>query len=221
MSKTVIITGASGNLGRAVVNFFLNKNWFVIALVNPNGVNPYRNDSQLVSYAVDVPDEKSVMNFMSEISEKHPEINAAIMLVGGYAPGNIAITDAGLIHRMIDLNFYSAYHISRMLFNQMKNQQSGNLIFIGSNPATDISAAAGSLAYALSKSLLYKLSDVMNFEGKKHNIKSKIIVPGTIDTPQNRMAMPEADFSKWQKPEDIAERIYNAINSETENVIVI
>lgn len=64
------------------------------------------------------------------------------------------------------------------------------------------------VAYGLSKSLIFHLAELMNDEAKGKNIVTNVVVPGTIDTPQNRSAMPDADFNNWVKPEAIAEIIY-------------
>ena len=64
------------------------------------------------------------------------------------------------------------------------------------------------VAYSLAKSLIFRLAELMNDEAKGKNIVTSVVVPSTIDTPQNRKAMPDADFSNWVKPEAIADAIY-------------
>ena len=63
------------------------------------------------------------------------------------------------------------------------------------------------VAYGLAKSLIIRLAELMNLEAKGKNVVTSVVVPSTIDTPQNRKAMPDADFNKWVKPEDIKEEI--------------
>ncbi len=81
------------------------------------------------------------------------------------------------------------------------------MVFIGSKPALDANDGKGKLAYSLSKSLLYKLSEYLNEEGRSKNVATYVVTPSVIDTPPNRKDMPDADFSKWVKPEEIAEII--------------
>lgn len=81
----------------------------------------------------------------------------------------------------------------------------------------------GMVAYGLSKSLLFRLAELMNDEAVGTGVKTVVIVPSTIDTPQNRAAMPGADFSKWQTPEFIADIIFsNCITATSgESVIIL
>jgi short-subunit dehydrogenase len=84
------------------------------------------------------------------------------------------------------------------------------LVFIGARPALDNNAAVYMPGYALSKSLLFKLSEILNAAGKEKNIVSTVVVPSIIDTPVNRTAMPNENFSKWVSPESLANIIYMA-----------
>ncbi|MDP4265191.1 MAG: SDR family oxidoreductase, partial [Bacteroidota bacterium] len=63
-------------------------------------------------------------------------------------------------------------------------------------------------AYGMAKSLIFRLAELMNDEAKGHDVVTTVIVPSTIDTPQNRKSMPDADYNKWVKPEAIADIIY-------------
>jgi NAD(P)-dependent dehydrogenase (short-subunit alcohol dehydrogenase family) len=90
---------------------------------------------------------------------------------------------------------------------QMIKQNSGRLFLIGSRQGLDASRGKESIAYTLSKSLIFRLAEIMNAEAKGKNVITAVIVPGTIDTPPNRKSMPEADFSSWVKPSQIADVI--------------
>lgn len=83
----------------------------------------------------------------------------------------------------------------------MMQQGSGRIFLIGSRPGFDMSNSKGTVAYGMNKSLIFRLAELMNEEAKGMNIVTSVVVPSTIDTPQNRTAMPEADFNKWIKPE--------------------
>jgi NAD(P)-dependent dehydrogenase (short-subunit alcohol dehydrogenase family) len=157
-------------------------------------------------YEADLTDEVKVGGLMQEVIAKYRTINAALLLAGGYAPGNIQNTDIASIKKMVGLNFETAYNIARPVFNQMLNQSTGGkIIMIGARPVLKPMDGKNSLAYALSKSLIFQLAEFLNAEGAKKNVVASVIVPSTIDTPANRKAMPDADFNKWVKPEDIAE----------------
>ncbi|MEP7169524.1 MAG: short-chain dehydrogenase, partial [Bacteroidota bacterium] len=96
---------------------------------------------------------------------------------------------------------------------QLKIQaKGGKIILIGSEPGKDGSKAKGSVAYGFTKSLLFRLAELINAEGRDKNISAHVIIPTTMDTPQNRAAMPKADFSKWTTPEKVSEEIFAAVN---------
>jgi NAD(P)-dependent dehydrogenase (short-subunit alcohol dehydrogenase family) len=111
---------------------------------------------------------------------------------------------------MYRLNFLTTYHIARQVFLQMQKQvEGGQIIFTGSRPALHPEQAKDMLSYAFSKSLVFRLAEVINEEGKGYGIAATVVVPGTIDTPQNRTAMPEADFTNWVTAAEVAENIYH------------
>jgi NAD(P)-dependent dehydrogenase (short-subunit alcohol dehydrogenase family) len=105
------------------------------------------------------------------------------------------------------LNFETAYNIARPVFAQMMLQGSGRIFIIGSKPGLDAKNGKGMIAYGLSKCLLFRLAELMNDEAKGTDVVTSVIVPSTIDTPQNRQSMPDAKYANWVKPEEIAEVI--------------
>jgi NAD(P)-dependent dehydrogenase (short-subunit alcohol dehydrogenase family) len=129
-------------------------------------------------------------------------------LVGGFAMGTIDNTDGSMIKKMISLNFETAYYSAQVMFSQMAKQKNGGrIVFVGARPSLDAKAGKSVLAYALSKTLIFKLAELLNEEGKDKNIISSVFVPSIIDTPDNRKAMPNANTDQWVKPEEIAEII--------------
>ena len=109
---------------------------------------------------------------------------------------------------MIQFNFLSAFHLSAPLFAHMKENKSGKIILMGAMGALNPIAGKNMIAYSLSKSLLFQFNGLLNAAGKELNVNSLVIAPSTIDTPQNRTAMPNADFSTWNKPTDIAAMMF-------------
>jgi NAD(P)-dependent dehydrogenase (short-subunit alcohol dehydrogenase family) len=89
----------------------------------------------------------------------------------------------------------------------LQRPEGGQLILIGSRPGLNIPEGKDFFAYSLGKSMVFRLAEFINAEGKDKNVTATVVVPGTIDTPANREAMPGADFSKWIPPQKIADAI--------------
>ena len=122
--------------------------------------------------------------------------------------GNISSTKTSDIYKQYQLNFETAYNMARPIFTQMMKQNSGRLFLIGSRAGLEVSKGKGTIAYALSKSLIFRLAEILNAESKGRDVVTSVIIPSTIDTPQNRESMPEANFSTWVTPAQIADAIY-------------
>ena len=204
--KTVFITGASGNLGKAVVEKFLAEGYKVLATVSPGKTLGFENPN-IETYETDVTHEESISKVVNSIVAT-TKIDAAILLVGGFAMGTIQDTDSTSLKKMFSLNFDTAYFAARPIFNQMMKQSVGRIIFVGARPALNPTDGKNTLAYSLSKSLIFKLAELLNAEGAANNVVSHVIVPSIIDTPVNRVAMPTANFSDWVKAEEIAETMF-------------
>ena len=207
--KTAIVTGASGNLGQAVVRKFLAEGYNVVGTIIPNDpVSIDIDDPKFEKVIVNLMDEENSLQFVESVIKKHGSIDAAVLTVGGFAMGSVAETKTADILKQYKLNFETAYNTARPVFIQMLKQNSGRIFIIGSKPGLDAKNGKGMVAYSLAKSLIFRLADLMNNEAKGKNVVTSVIVPSTIDTPQNRKSMPDADPSKWVKAEAIAGIIY-------------
>src|SRR5690242_7321825 len=152
--KTAIVTGASGNLGQAVVNKFLAEGFNVIGTVNQN--EPTRvnvNNPNFEEVAVDLMDEGKAKEFVDGVISKYKTIDVAVLTVGGFAAGKIADTATADIMKQYRLNFETAYNVARPGFVQMMKQESGRIFIIGSRPGMDAKSGKGMVAYGLAKSL--------------------------------------------------------------------
>ena len=207
--KTVIVTGASGNLGQAVVKKFLTNEYYVTGTLIPNdAVTIDSHGKNFETAVVDLMQEELVAQFVDLMVAKHESIDVAVLTVGGFAMGNIISTKTADIAKQYKLNFETAYNVARPVFTQMMKQGSGRIFLIGSRPGSDMKNSNGMVAYGLGKSLIFNVAELMNEEAKGTDVVTNVIVPSTIDTPQNRASMPHADFKKWVTPEAIADVIY-------------
>ena len=128
--------------------------------------------------------------------------------------GNIADTSTKDLGKQFKLNVETAYNVARPVFVQMLKQNAGRIFMIGSRPGSNMARSKGMVAYGLAKSLIFRSAELMNDEAKGTNVVTSVIVPSTIDTPQNRQSMPNSDFSKWVSPEAIADVIYTYSTAE-------
>jgi NAD(P)-dependent dehydrogenase (short-subunit alcohol dehydrogenase family) len=208
VKKTAIITGASGNLGQAVVKKFLDEDYRVTGIVHQKDPGPFTGHPGFDEAVLDLLNEEDCQKLVRVVVEKNKTIETAVLTAGGFAVGDIASADTPSLVRQYQLNFETAYNMARPVFLQMMKQNSGRIFLIGSRPGLDASHAKGAVAYALSKSLLFRLAEILNKESEKKNVVVSVIVPGTIDTPGNRKSMPEADFGTWVKASQIADVIY-------------
>lgn len=209
MGNIAVVTGASGNMGQAVIKKFIDEGYKVIGTIIPNDPVPIDfPEDKLEKIVVDLMNEDDSEKFVANVVSKYGSVDAAVLTVGGFAMGLIAETKTSDIAKQYKLNFETAYNAARPIFVQMLKQNSGRIFIIGSRPGLEAKSGKGMVAYGLAKSLIFRLAELMNDEAKGRNVVTSVVVPSTIDTPQNREAMPDADPAKWVKPEAIADAIY-------------
>ncbi len=207
--KTAIVTGASGNLGSSIVKKFIKEGYFVTGtILHDNKSNPDFTSDSFEKIVVDLDDENDSQKFVEQIVAKNTNIDVAVLTVGGFTKGSVADTTTSDIKNQYQLNFETAYNVARPVFSQMMKQGSGRIFMIGSKQGLSSKNGKGAVAYGLAKSLLFRLAELMNAEAKGKNVVVSVVVPGTIDTPQNRNGMPDARFENWVKAESIADVIY-------------
>jgi NAD(P)-dependent dehydrogenase (short-subunit alcohol dehydrogenase family) len=203
--KKIIITGANGNLGSATTSKLLASGYYLIATVAKEDLRSELPSHENLEIAVvDLSDEQATKDFVEKAISKHQQIDAALMLAGGYTPGDLDATPAAVIYQQLSLNFLTAYHVARPLFKHMLEKEQGRLVFIGARPALEPAAGKDAMAYSLSKAMLFKLAENLNAATKGKNISASVVVPSIIDTKPNRKSMPKANPDNWVKPELIA-----------------
>ncbi len=211
MSKNIIITGAGGNLGKAVVDKFKREGYRIIALVEPNKNRTVEGAD--FQYEVNVTSEDSVADFIGQYQSQHGSLDALALLVGGFAMGGIEEVTQDDFEKMITLNFFSAFHLAKGFLKLFNEQGKGTFLFVGARPALVTADGAGVMPYAFSKKLVIALAETIGQQTKGTAIRSHIFVPSIIDTPPNRQAMADADFEKWVKPSEIADTMHFAVEN--------
>jgi NAD(P)-dependent dehydrogenase (short-subunit alcohol dehydrogenase family) len=209
--RSVVISGGTGALGRALVRRFLDGGDRVVvpwimkreleALEAEEGDALRRG--RIVIVEADVAEETGARL----VAEAAPSAEALVNTVGGYGGGKaLHETELELWDRMYRMNVRTAVALSRALLPGMLARQRGSIANIGSRAALDL--PAGLSAYAAAKGAVLALSEILQKEVALRHVRVNTIIPTTIDTPANRAAMPNADFSQWTRPAAIAEVIY-------------
>jgi NAD(P)-dependent dehydrogenase (short-subunit alcohol dehydrogenase family) len=200
--KVALITGAGGGLGRWVTNAFLEAG----ARVAGSAVHIRDEDFAGPNFmalpgAVDSLD--AARAAADRVHARWGRIDALIHQVGGFEGGvPVAETTDAALERMLDLNLRIAFHFLRAVLPGMRERGSGRIAAIASRTAVAPAPLLG--AYSASKAALVSLMQTVALENKDRGITSNVILPGTLDTPANRAANPQADFSKWVPPAEVA-----------------
>ena len=219
--KVVLVTGGTGGLGREVTMSFLEAGATVaVTFVIPDEFNTLVSAAQRTGATppagakVDVTSEEAVQKFVGELVAKHGRLDILVNTVGGYAGGtNLWEVDAKTYDKMLNLNLKSGFVLSRAVVPQMIKQNRGWIVNIASKAAVD--HAAGGALYEASKAGALALFDSLAADVKPYNINVNSVLPSIIDTAANRQAMPGADFSRWPKPQEIAQVILFLCSEES------
>lgn len=210
--RVIVITGAAGNLGVAVANAFSSAG-AKIAFVDrtPGRLQEIipglaGTANHFVAPPTDVTDQNSVAATIEEIFNRFGRIDALVNTAGGYRAGTpLHETPIGDWDFMLNLNARSVFVACQSVIPHMLKQGYGKIINVASRAA--LSGDAYHAAYSVSKTAVVRLTESMAGELKNAGLNVNCVMPGLIDTPQNRAAMPDSDFSKWVAPEAIADVI--------------
>ncbi len=205
--QTVIISGASGALGKHIVERFLRGECYVYALVRQTEAAKALTadfgsySSQLNAVVCDLASTISMQHFMSASAIER--CDAVIHCAGGIQAGKpIEETSAEIVHTMLEINYLTAFNLLRATLPLLQ-ARGGAVLTIGANAA--LSPELHKSAYAASKAALIALTQATAHEGRQYGIRANCLVPGTIDTSANREWGTPTDIAQWITPEAIAE----------------
>jgi NAD(P)-dependent dehydrogenase (short-subunit alcohol dehydrogenase family) len=204
-NKIAMVTGADGGLGTHVTRALLDAGATVIGVSRK--AQPASSDkASYLAVAADLSSAETAKRTVDEIAARFGRVDILAHLVGGFAGGKtIAETDDTTFQRMLDLNLKSAFYVLRAVIPHMRRAGRGSVIAIGSRAAEDPGPGVG--AYSASKAALVSLIRTVAIENKDVAITANVLLPGTMDTPTNRQAMPGADTSQWVQPASVASLI--------------
>ncbi len=207
--QVVIVTGAAGNLGSALVRLLLGRDVRVVAMER----TPAALDRLLASLddargctplpGVDPGDAAACEAAAADVLRRLGRIDGLACTVGTFAMAGIAEAAQDHWDLLFAANLRTTVNICRAVVPTMRDRKSGSIVTVGAGAA--LRAPAGMAAYAASKSAVLRLTESLAAELKGDGIRANCVLPSTLDTPQNRAAMPKADPEKWVTPTEVAE----------------
>lgn len=208
-NQTVMVTGASGNLGRAVAKAFdqLGANLVLLDRSREGLQNAFGEESERRLFAVaDLLDATQVEGAVKAATTRFGRIDVLCNVAGGFSMGPaVHETSDQDWNFLFNLNTRSVLHAVRAVVPGMLAAGHGKIISIAANSALKGVAHMG--AYCASKDVVIRITEAMAAELRDSNINVNCVLPSIIDTPENRAAMPNADFARWVAPEALADAI--------------
>lgn len=204
--RTVMVTGASGNLGRAVAKAFENAgaNLVLIDLHHNQLAKAFgAADARRVLIPTDLLDQQQVNSAVQAAIERFGRIDVLANIAGGFRMGDPVhqTTDADW-NFLFDINARTLLHAVRAVVPRMIEVGGGKIVNVAAYSA--LRGIAGMGAYTAAKANVIRLTEALAAELQANNINVNCVLPTLIDTPENRAAMPKADRSRWVAPDDLA-----------------
>jgi NAD(P)-dependent dehydrogenase (short-subunit alcohol dehydrogenase family) len=211
--RNMIVTGGFGVLGRALGRAAVARDWHV-ALVDiaPEAPAELGSEPGITLYAgVDLLAEQATRTLFAEIEQRHGTIDALANIAGGFEWVMTEQTDAGIWRRMYEMNVLTAVSASVSAIAGLTRSK-GSIVNIGANAA--LKAGAGMGAYTAAKAGVHRLTEGLAEELRPAGVRVNAVLPSIIDTPTNRLSMPDADFTAWLSPLEVAKVILFLVSSE-------
>tara|TARA_R110002049_G_scaffold6538_10_gene40998 strand:+ start:567 stop:1250 length:684 start_codon:yes stop_codon:yes gene_type:complete len=203
-SRSIVVTGGFGALGRAVSKAFADQG-HTVSRVDFAPSAPDENHGGRDYPGIDLADAAACDKVVADICANAGGIDVLVNIAGGFAWETLDGGSLDTWQRMFTMNVVTAATISKAALASLRSSDSGRIISIGAGGA--IHAGAGLGAYAASKSGVHRLTEALAAELAGTTVTANAILPSIIDTPTNRSDMPDADTSNWVKPEAIADVI--------------
>ena len=207
MSRTIIVTGGVGVLGRAVVAHVQSRGWTAvpvdIAPEVPGGVG-----------GVDLTDEAAVVEAYDQITKSQGQIHGVANVAGGFVWELVGDGSVETFDQMYRMNLRTATVSCRAAMPHLG--QGASIVNVGAAAANDV--AAGMASYAASKAGVAALTESLSAELVARGIRVNAVLPTILDTPRNRADMPDANVSDWVHPDDAASAIGFLLSPEAHAV---
>ena len=214
--RVILITGAKGGLGTFVTNSFLEAGARVFGVSRSIADSdfPHPNFSAVPA---ELSDGDRARKVADAVVNKAGRIDGLVHLVGAFVGGrSVADTDDSTLDKMLDFNLRSAFHVIRAVLPLMRAQGFGRIVGIGTKVAVEPAPMAG--VYGASKAALVSLIRTIARENADVHVSANVVLPGTMDTPANRAADPNADYSKWVNPCQVAKLLVHLVSDQASQV---
>ena len=211
----VVVTGGTGALGAAVVGA-LRAAGAVCHVTNMVAAElenyPHRNDPGVqITTGIDLADEAAVRRFYASL----PPLWGSIHLAGGFAMSPVAETSAVDFADQFQMNALSSFLCSAAAIRAIRDRgetgpggaKGGRIVNVAARPGLEPRLGAGMVAYATAKAAVAAMTEALAQETAGEEIWINAVAPSVLDTPANRKAMPNADYSTWVAPSAVAEVI--------------
>jgi short-subunit dehydrogenase len=201
MNPTIVVTGGTKGIGKAIADKFAQNNFSVIICAR----NPPQKPAENITYfQADLSKKEEVLAFADFIKTQTSKVDILVNNTGFFLPGQVHDEPEGTLEAMINTNLYSAYHLTRALVGGMIQEKSGHIFTICSTAS--ITAYTNGGSYCISKFALLGMSKVLREELKPHNIRVTSILPGATMT--DSWAGVEIPEERFMKSTDVAEVIW-------------
>ncbi len=221
-NKHIIVTGGAGSLGTAVVQLLLDSGAACSV--------PCFDEAEQKSFSltnrpkvftkanIDLTDEDQTQSFYEDAVAEQGPLWGSIHIAGGFGMGRIADTPLIDFIKQLQLNTVTCYNACRAAVQWMRksDHSGGRIVNVAARPALEPRQGKGMTAYTTSKAGVAALTESLAAEVVEDDILVNAIAPSVIDTSQNRESMPNADFDKWPKPEQLAKQITYLASPENE-----
>jgi NAD(P)-dependent dehydrogenase (short-subunit alcohol dehydrogenase family) len=207
--RVVVVTGGTGALGGRIVRRFLEVG-ATVATIDRDAEKAKRVFSDLEvgerldAHAADLADPADVEELVAALVSRWERIDHLVNTAGGFSfDGAVEAAPLAAFDRMLEINFRTTLNVCRSVVPFMKERGSGTIVNVGSRAA--LAGGAEVAPYAIAKTAVLRLTESLAAEGKRSGVRVNCVLPGTLDTPANRGAMPDADPSRWVELDALAD----------------
>ena len=214
MPDSVLVAGGTGALGEAVVDQLLEAGYAVTATwIVPAERERAREREGLTLIEADLTDHDSAAAAVASVAD----LAAVVNLVGGFSMGpKVHETDPADFERQMRLNLTPAFLLAHAAMPRLVERGGG--AFVGVSTRAAVQPFAGAAGYVTSKAAVLAFVKALDADYRDAGVRCNAVLPSVIDTPANRESMPDADWSKWVAPAEIARVIRFLVSDESKPI---